>query len=121
MSDPDQAAATDKQTAIQSSNAPKIPTPRGLSDPWHCSRAVSFSSEMTFSKASETLFQQDSNGFDFNLKFEQLFFTIVPSSLFLAASCWRTLSLARRPQIVQALIFRNIKLVSSDFSSYCLC
>jgi hypothetical protein len=68
---------------------------------------------MAFNKDIGTLLQQDSKAFDFSLSFEQLFFTILPSSLFLVASSWRILCLARRPPIVQALTWQYVKLVSS--------
>ncbi|KAM7191633.1 putative ABC multidrug transporter [Naviculisporaceae sp. PSN 640] len=47
--------------------------------------------------------------FDFNLEFEHLFFSIIPSVLFITASIWRVLSLVRRPTVVKAPIHRCIK------------
>lgn len=55
--------------------------------------------------------QLDSKGFDFNLQFEQLFFSLVTSILFITASSWRTLWQVRKPNIVQAPAFLYIKLV----------
>jgi hypothetical protein len=50
-------------------------------------------------------------GFDFNLQFEQLFFSIVPSALFIITAIWRTTSQTRKPNIVHARTFQYMKLV----------
>jgi hypothetical protein len=63
------------------------------------------------------LLQQDGKAFDFNIQFEELFFVILPSALFIVASFWRTLSQARKPKLVHAPTFQYIKLVSV---TYCL-
>ncbi|KAI8628802.1 putative ABC multidrug transporter [Xylariaceae sp. FL1651] len=41
--------------------------------------------------------------FDFTVKFEQLFFSLTPSAVFIALSIWRFVVLTRRPVIVDAL------------------
>jgi hypothetical protein len=66
---------------------------------------------MPFDTREHMLLQLDSKGFDFNLQFEQLFFSIVPSALFIVASPWRTLSQVRKPEVVHAPTFQLIKLV----------
>ncbi|KAL7621968.1 hypothetical protein AAE478_007469 [Parahypoxylon ruwenzoriense] len=48
--------------------------------------------------------------FDFTITFEQLFFSIVPSAVFVVASLWRTALLIRRPVIVDAPLLRLTKL-----------
>ncbi|KAG9504746.1 hypothetical protein J7337_004722 [Fusarium musae] len=48
--------------------------------------------------------------FDFNLHFEQLFFSILPCTLFIICSLWRALTLSRKPLVVHAPIFQLIKL-----------
>lgn len=59
----------------------------------------------------------DQANFDFNLQFEHLFFSIIPSVLFIPASIWRILSLARRPTVVKAPVHRCIKLVRRPFKT----
>ncbi|KAI1110785.1 putative ABC multidrug transporter [Nemania sp. NC0429] len=65
---------------------------------------------MPFLQGLENLFQQDYATFDFNLQFEQLFFSILPSALFIVSSLWRTLYQVRRPAIVHAPAVQLIKL-----------
>lgn len=65
---------------------------------------------MPFSTGEGGLFQLDEGSFDFNVQFEQVFFSIVPSVLFIATSLWRTVSQARKPTVVDAPIFQLIKL-----------
>ncbi|KAI1421564.1 putative ABC multidrug transporter [Xylaria sp. FL1777] len=65
---------------------------------------------MSFSQGLGNLFEQDHATFDFNLQFEQLFFSIVPSALFIVSSLWRALYQARRPAIVHAPTVQWIKL-----------
>ncbi|KAI1380494.1 ABC multidrug transporter [Hypoxylon crocopeplum] len=48
--------------------------------------------------------------FDFTVKFEQLFFSITPSVIFIVASLWRTALLIRRPIMVDAPMLRLAKL-----------
>ncbi|CAG8962085.1 hypothetical protein HYFRA_00005128 [Hymenoscyphus fraxineus] len=64
---------------------------------------------MTFSGEHE-LFQQNLERFDFNIRFEQLFFSIIPSILFIVTSLCRTLSRLKKPTVVNAPTFRFIKL-----------
>jgi hypothetical protein len=49
--------------------------------------------------------------FDFNLQFESLFFSILPSVLFIPSSLWRTLAQIRKPVVVNAPVFHLIKTV----------
>lgn len=50
--------------------------------------------------------------FDFTLKFEQLFLSILPSVVFLLAVIFRVFSLRRRLVIIDGPSFRAVKLVS---------
>lgn len=54
--------------------------------------------------------------FDFNVQFEQLFFSIIPSVLFIVTSLWRTVSQSRKPTVVNAPAFQLIKLVRSVYT-----
>ncbi|KAI0166753.1 putative ABC multidrug transporter [Hypoxylon sp. FL1284] len=65
---------------------------------------------MPFSSGDENLLQLNQQQFDFNVQFEQLFFSIIPSALFIASSLWRTVSQARKPTVVNAPTFQLIKL-----------
>ncbi|KAI1345500.1 putative ABC multidrug transporter [Xylaria sp. FL0043] len=65
---------------------------------------------MSFPQGLGSLFEQDSATFDFNLQFEQLFFSIVPSALFILSSLWRVRYQARKPAIVHAPTIQWIKL-----------
>lgn len=49
--------------------------------------------------------------FDFNLPFEQLFLSIVPSALFILSASWRIVCQLRKPNVIHARAFRLIKLV----------
>lgn len=60
----------------------------------------------------EGLLELNKESFDFTLQFEQLFFSIIPSVLFIVFSIWRSLSQARKPTVVDAPVFQLIKLVS---------
>ncbi|KAL4785998.1 putative ABC multidrug transporter [Aspergillus varians] len=57
-----------------------------------------------------SLFHFDGESFDFNLQFEHLFFSVIPSALFIPTSLWRTLSQARKPTVVKARGFQFVKL-----------
>ncbi|KAI1651140.1 putative ABC multidrug transporter [Daldinia loculata] len=48
--------------------------------------------------------------FDFTVKFEQLFFSLTPSVIFIILSLWRIYLLAKRPTIVDAPLLRLVKL-----------
>ncbi|KAJ5375709.1 ABC transporter integral membrane type 1 [Penicillium concentricum] len=65
---------------------------------------------MPFTTGEENLLRLNQKDFDFNIQFEQLFFSIIPSALFIVTSVWRTLSQARKPTVVNAPIFQLIKL-----------
>ncbi|KAG6354150.1 hypothetical protein INS49_004754 [Diaporthe citri] len=65
---------------------------------------------MPFSTGDGGLFQLNQESFDFNVQFEQLFFSIIPSVLFIATSLWRTVSQARKPTVVDAPVFQLVKL-----------
>ncbi|PQE21899.1 ABC multidrug transporter protein [Rutstroemia sp. NJR-2017a BVV2] len=65
---------------------------------------------MPFFIGQEDLLHLNQEQFDFNIQFEQLFFSIIPSVLFIVISLWRTLSQARKPTVVNAPVFQLIKL-----------
>ncbi|RYP55071.1 hypothetical protein DL769_010249 [Monosporascus sp. CRB-8-3] len=65
---------------------------------------------MPFSTGEENLLQLNQEDFDFNVQFEQLFFSIIPSVLFIVTSLWRTVSQVRKPTVVNAPVFQLIKL-----------
>ena len=71
-----------------------------------------------FASASEDVFDLDGERFDFNLRFELVFFSIVPSALFVAAALWRVVTKARTPAVVVAPIFQSVKLVCSTLTTY---
>ncbi|ROW01307.1 hypothetical protein VMCG_05930 [Cytospora schulzeri] len=50
-------------------------------------------------------------GFDFTLKFEKIFLSLIPASIFIAASLPRFIYLLRRPVIVKESIFGTLKLL----------
>ncbi|GKT79547.1 ABC transporter [Colletotrichum tofieldiae] len=52
------------------------------------------------------------NDFDFTLKFERIFFTILPSTLFILLSIPRIIVLVRRPTVVGGINLQCIKLVA---------
>ncbi|CAD0089766.1 unnamed protein product [Aureobasidium vineae] len=66
---------------------------------------------MSLDTGQHGLFNFDQAGFDFNIPFEQIFFSIVPSVLFIVASSWRAVSQLRKPTLVKAPMFQSIKLV----------
>ncbi|KFY33447.1 hypothetical protein V494_07619 [Pseudogymnoascus sp. VKM F-4513 (FW-928)] len=65
---------------------------------------------MPFSTGEGSLLQMNEGDFDFNVQFEQLFFSIIPSVLFIVTSLWRTVSQSRKPTVVNAPVFQLIKL-----------
>ncbi|KAF7591124.1 hypothetical protein BBP40_001960 [Aspergillus hancockii] len=66
---------------------------------------------MPFTTGEDNLLQLNQEDFDFNIQFEQLFFSIIPSALFIVTSLWRALSQARKPTVVNAPpVFQLIKL-----------
>ena len=74
---------------------------------------------MPFSTGTENLLQLNQEDFDFNVQFEQLFFSVIPSALFIVTSLWRTISQARKPTVVNASTFQFIKLVRSEHPAVC--
>ncbi|KAJ5803205.1 ABC multidrug transporter [Penicillium pulvis] len=62
---------------------------------------------MTF--ATGALLHLNQKDFDFNVQFEHLFFSIIPSALFILTSLWRTISRARKPAVVNAPTFQIMK------------
>lgn len=51
--------------------------------------------------------------FDFTIKFERIFLSIIPASVFTTLSVARTFFLWRKKKVVNALWLQNVKLVSS--------
>lgn len=67
---------------------------------------------MPFTAGEDDILQlNQDHDFDFGLQFEQLFFSILPSVLFIATSIWRTISQARKPIVVHAPAFQVTKVV----------
>jgi len=50
--------------------------------------------------------------FDFTIKFEKIFFSLIPASLFIAAALCRVVYLLRRPVIVGGRVLQVAKVVS---------
>jgi hypothetical protein len=71
---------------------------------------------MPFDTGQQDLFDFNHADFDFNIQFEQLFFSIVPSVIFIVASSWRAASQLRKPTLVKAPTFQSIKLVSKSIT-----
>lgn len=53
--------------------------------------------------------------FDFTIKFEKIFFSIIPPPIFIALSLARIVYLTRKQTIVGGALLRITKLVSLDF------
>lgn len=66
---------------------------------------------MPFASGDDSLFQLNSESFDFNVQFEQVFFSIIPSVLFIVSSLLRTVYQARKPTVVDAPAFQLVKVV----------
>lgn len=66
---------------------------------------------MPFFPDQDNILQLNDQQFDFNIQFEQLFFSIIPSVLFIVTSLWRAASQAQKPTVVNAPVFQLIKLV----------
>lgn len=49
--------------------------------------------------------------FDFTIKFEKIFLSMIPSSIFIATSLTRVLWLSRRPTIVRGAVVQTVKVV----------
>ena len=69
---------------------------------------------MPFTTGGEALLKLNREQFDFSVPFEQLFFSIIPSALFILTSVWQTISQARKPTVVNAPGFKLIKMVLSS-------
>ncbi|KAI5212502.1 multidrug resistance-like protein [Aureobasidium subglaciale] len=65
---------------------------------------------MPFDTGQGHLFDFNHVDFDFNIQFEQLFLSLLPSVLFIVASSWRALSQLRKPTLVETSLFQWIKL-----------
>ncbi|RYP37100.1 hypothetical protein DL766_001674 [Monosporascus sp. MC13-8B] len=65
---------------------------------------------MPFTAGENNLLRMNGEDFDFNIQFEQLFFSIIPSVLFIITSLWRIISQARKPAVVNAPCFQLVKL-----------
>ncbi|KAL7796349.1 P-loop containing nucleoside triphosphate hydrolase protein [Trichoderma afarasin] len=61
---------------------------------------------------NDQLFQQNDEQFDFNIKFEQVFLSILPSVLFIIVASWRTVAQVRKPVLVKASLFQIIKVAA---------
>lgn len=66
---------------------------------------------MPFWNGEAHLFQFNENRFDFNVQFEQIFFSVLPSVLFIITSLWRTFHQSRKPAVVHAPGFQLLKAV----------
>ncbi|KAF2439261.1 putative ABC multidrug transporter [Karstenula rhodostoma CBS 690.94] len=67
---------------------------------------------MPFSNGEAHLFQFNEDGFDFNVQFEQIFFSVLPSVLFIITSLWRTFHQSRKPAVVHAPAFQLLKAIA---------
>ncbi|CAD0114906.1 unnamed protein product [Aureobasidium uvarum] len=67
---------------------------------------------MSFDTGQHGLFEFNQADFDFNITFEQIFLSIVPSVLFIVASSWRAVSQLRKPTLVKAPMLQSIKLAA---------
>ncbi|PKX93791.1 putative ABC multidrug transporter [Aspergillus novofumigatus IBT 16806] len=64
---------------------------------------------MLFTNGEGNMLHLNQEQFDFNLQFETLFFSIIPSVLFIPSSLWRTLAQIRKPVVVNAPVLQSIK------------
>ncbi|TGO61642.1 hypothetical protein BOTNAR_0126g00140 [Botryotinia narcissicola] len=67
---------------------------------------------MPFFNGGENVLQMNQAKFDFSIQFEQLFFSIIPSVLFIVIACWRMVSQARKPTVVHAPGFQLVKVAA---------
>ncbi|KAK2485805.1 hypothetical protein H9L39_03785 [Fusarium oxysporum f. sp. albedinis] len=65
---------------------------------------------MPFHDSEFGLLYMNRDRFDFNLHFEQLFFSILPCTLFIVCSLWRAITQSRKPSVVYAPTFQLTKL-----------
>lgn len=66
----------------------------------------------SFAYGDGDLLRFDSRQFDFNIQFEQLFFSILPSSILIVASAWRVIARHKPRPSVAAPILQHVKAVS---------
>jgi hypothetical protein len=66
---------------------------------------------MLFPIDQRGLLQLNKERFDFNIEFERLFFSIIPTAVFISTAAWRVLSQSRKPVVVKAPVFQLIKVV----------
>ncbi|KAL4971316.1 P-loop containing nucleoside triphosphate hydrolase protein [Aspergillus desertorum] len=64
---------------------------------------------MPFTYEEGDMFHLNQEQFDFNLQFENFFFSIIPSVLFIPLSLWRTMVQIRKPIVVKAPVLQFIK------------
>ncbi|PLB55396.1 putative ABC transporter [Aspergillus steynii IBT 23096] len=64
---------------------------------------------MPFTHGEGDLLHLNQEQFDFNLQFESLFFSILPSILFIPSSLWRAQSQIRKPVVVKAPVLQFMK------------
>ncbi|GFF55775.1 canalicular multispecific organic anion transporter 1 [Aspergillus udagawae] len=64
---------------------------------------------MPFTNGEGNMLHLNHEQFDFNPQFESLFFSIIPSILFIPSSLWRTVARIRKPVVVNAPILQFIK------------
>ncbi|KAK7192380.1 Canalicular multispecific organic anion transporter 1-like protein 2 [Paraphaeosphaeria sporulosa] len=67
---------------------------------------------MPFSNGESHLFQFNENAFDFNVQFEQIFFSVLPSLFFIILSLWRIFHQSRKPAVVHAPVFQMLKAIA---------
>lgn len=67
---------------------------------------------MPFLAGDSAFLPESQTAFDFNVEFEQLFLSILPSALFVLTSVWRVFSQTRRPTVVDAPVLKLVKVVS---------
>ena len=76
---------------------------------------------MSSSAVASGMLDMNHVDFDFNLPFEQLFLSIIPSALFILSTSWRIVRQFRKPNVINARAFQLIKLVRQDRDSEPIC
>jgi len=66
---------------------------------------------MPFLAGDSAFLPENRTTFDFNIEFEQLFLSILQSALFVLTSVWRIYAQIGRPTVVNALVFKFVKVV----------
>ncbi|KAF7622110.1 multidrug resistance-associated protein [Aspergillus flavus] len=64
---------------------------------------------MPFTNGEGNILHLNQEQFDFNLQFESLFFSIIPSVLVIPSLLWRTMAQMRKPVVVNAPVLQVIK------------